>query len=202
MLQRILVPVDMSACSLAALRYGAFLGEHNGSELYVLHVADSFDLAVGSAEQLAGGAVEVGPAAAPIRQFLQDGQRQIVKDAHIEVICGDVSEAILRAVEQHGIDIVVMGSHGAGDTHGSVIGHVVKDVARQAECAVVPVFEPVHRSGLFSLSPPKSALQDMDSDILDESMFADADEIDERPSAGALRTGMSEQHRGSRVPTH
>ena len=200
MLKRILVPVDMSACSLAALRYGAFLGEHSGAELYVLHVARSFDTAVDSAEQL-GGSAEAIDGAAPIRDFLQDGERAIVKEAHVEVICGDVSEAILRAAVQHGIDIIVMGSHGEGDSHGSIIGHVVKDVASRAECAIVPVFAPAGGAGLFSLRAP--TVDDASENTLEEIAFADAAEVTERPSAGALRSGgAAELRSGLRSPPH
>ncbi len=201
MLKRILVPVDMSACSLAALRYGAFLGEHSGAQLYVLHVARSFDTAVDSAEQL-GGSTQAAAGAAPIRDFLQDVERAIVKEAHVEVICGDVSEAILRAAAQHKIDIIVMGSHGEGDSHGSVIGHVVKDVASRAECAIVPVFPPTNGAGLFSLCAP--AADDALGDASDEAVaYVDVTDVDERPSAGALRSGSAAELRsGLRSPTH
>ena len=199
MLKRILVPVDMSGCSLAALRYGAFLGEHSGAQLFVLHVAPSFDTAVDSAEQL-GGSTEAGVGAAPIRDFLQDVGRSIVRKAHVEVICGDVSQAILRAAEQHGVDIIVMGSHGEGDSHGSIVGHVVKDVAKEAGCAVVPVFEPADGVGMFSLSAPVSSARQAAEDA--DMAFADADDVSERPSAGALRSHTPDLQRSGRLPTH
>lgn len=129
-IRRILVPVDLSTCSRAALGFACSLGVSLGARLEVLFVLDS-------------------AATIPdVRAGKQDLQRFIatVDTQHVElrecVDVGDVRERILAAAESGNFDAIVLGTHGRSDRDPSRVGSVAETVVRMAGCPVITIREP------------------------------------------------------------
>jgi nucleotide-binding universal stress UspA family protein len=56
-----------------------------------------------------------------------------------EVRRGAPAEQIIAAAEQHGADLIIMGSHGEGDVDRWLLGSVSERIARYARCSVLVV---------------------------------------------------------------
>lgn len=118
MFTRILVPIDFSAPSDAALVYAKGIAAHFGARLHVVHVTDS-----------------PSPALAPALDA-------DAPQASTELLHGPCAKTIVDAARRHHCDLIVMGTHGrTGMTH-ALMGSVAEDVVRHAECPVLTVHGP------------------------------------------------------------
>jgi universal stress protein A len=142
-IRRILVPVDFSVPSDAAMRYGWTLAEQFGAAVDVLHV-------VGHAYLAAPGAEMYLP---PPTAYLEDIDRQareqldalvapeIRERFHVRLLLrhGDPYHEIVRHAADEGVDLIIMGTHGRGGLAHMLIGSVAEKVVRKAPCAVLTV---------------------------------------------------------------
>jgi nucleotide-binding universal stress UspA family protein len=136
MFARILVPIDFSAPSDAALDYARLLARRWGSELHVLHV---------TGERLTpphgSGAPDAEPAA-----FRRIRDRLAGKDAprrlNIRVVeRAAPADAILNYARSAEADLIVMGTHGRRGVAHVVMGSVAESVVRRAPCPVLTMQE-------------------------------------------------------------
>lgn len=140
-LKHILVPVDFSTHSQAALRYAAALAEAFGAQLHLVHVVQ-------------------GPAAyarmyVPPEDWLLEqrvaARRELdelpVENATVtrEVRTGSPLVEIIRYAKEADIDLIVMGTHGRSGLAHLLIGSVAENVVRQAPCPVLTVRDPEHQ---------------------------------------------------------
>ncbi|MBT8494522.1 MAG: universal stress protein [Deltaproteobacteria bacterium] len=139
---KILVPVDFSEPSKAALAWAFDYASCRPSELHVLHVVErhlqlsdlsaDFDelkseleaIKAQAEKQLGTLADEKKTSVGPILQHVATGKPA----AEIVKVAGDV-----RA------DVIVMGTHGLKGVERMIIGSVAEQVVRKAKCAVVTV---------------------------------------------------------------
>lgn len=127
-IKKLLWPTDLSKNAARALPYVSSLSEKYGAEVHLLYVAEDaqrFDHIYGDAN--AG--------------FLKGLQENIVKEGnkyldkvcqeslsqcpayHKHIATGEPAGEILKAVQDFGIDIIVMATHGHGDEAGSKVRH-------------------------------------------------------------------------------
>jgi nucleotide-binding universal stress UspA family protein len=137
MIQRILVPIDFSDGSAAALRYAEALGETIGvSEVRVIHV---FTPQTVPADTVV--AAPVGELMDTRERDLSDFLRQYPAPAGIrrrsELLLGFPADKIVS--ESKRTDLVVMGATGETDLLEEVFGTVASEVTRRAECPVLLV---------------------------------------------------------------
>lgn len=127
--QRILVPIDLSPCSAAALQLAAQLAEVHAATLQVLHARSDASEAV-AAEQ------------AEVEQFvasvLGDGAPLPV----VHVTSGSPRDVILTFVERLKCDVIVLGTNGRTGRTRMLAGSVAESVVRAAACPVVTVRSP------------------------------------------------------------
>jgi nucleotide-binding universal stress UspA family protein len=110
-IRRILVPIDESPLSDRALDTALTLAERFGAQLYPLYVRreviedrpDLDELEVENNLEAVRGSVMAR---------LRDGHTLTADRIHPELRTGAPDEAIVEAVTDHGIDLVVMGTHG------------------------------------------------------------------------------------------
>jgi len=125
-LQTILVPVDGSPPSLAALDHALALAEDYDATIEVLNVVPEAGTAT-----LATADLSISEA---VEKARGSGGR-----ISLRVITGDPVREIVKAA--HDIDLIVIGTHGRVGRLHSLLGSVAEDVVRNAPCPVLTVRE-------------------------------------------------------------
>lgn len=119
--RHIAVATDFSDGAEAAVRVAHAYARAFGARLHVLHVTWSGE--IGVTDVLAALRTELGESV-PIT---------------IASMPGDAAEQIVRYARLHGIDLIVVGTHGRTGLSRVVLGSVAERVARTAPCPVVTV---------------------------------------------------------------
>jgi nucleotide-binding universal stress UspA family protein len=145
MFKRILVPIDFSAPSDAALEYARSVAGRYGASLHLLHVAEDPYRAFYSAEvfvpQVEGLREEIlTDTARRLTARLQPSDA-IELHATAESIIGTPAGSIVEYAAGHHIDLIVMGTHGRGGMAKLLMGSVAERVVRMAPCPVLTVRE-------------------------------------------------------------
>ena len=151
MFSRILVPIDFSPASDAALQYARALADKFGSSLQLLHVIEEPTV---SSDFVADG---FAPGTDGIREALLAQARASLSRlvnatdrAHglvrVDVVMGAPASAIVDYARATGAHLIVMGTHGRTGLAHLLMGSVAEHVVRTAPCAVltarqVPVTE-------------------------------------------------------------
>ena len=116
-INNILVATDFGEASDSALRYGRELAGRFGATLHVLHVAEN-------------------------AYVDSDGSGPRTKA--VVITSSSAAYAIVDYARDHGIDLIVMGTHGRGALAHLVMGSVAERVVRLASCPVLTVRHPEH----------------------------------------------------------
>jgi nucleotide-binding universal stress UspA family protein len=148
---RVLVPVDFSPSSRAALEYAAFVADAFGATVVVLHVweppgyvgPDTLALLPVAAAQ-PGWEETRGEVLREVEAFLGPaGARP--RRLEVRVEAGEPSDVILAAAAKGGADLVVIGTHGRTGLTRLLLGSVAEAVLRRAPCPVLTLRTP-HRA--------------------------------------------------------
>ncbi len=129
--RRICCPVDFSEPSRAGLRAAAELCRRLGSELELLHA----DGAAKIADELKLGA----SVDAELAAWKRDAERLGAARVTVARAGGQPEVAIVQFASAHGVDLVVMGTHGRVDREHMLTGSVAEGVVRNAPCPVLTV---------------------------------------------------------------
>lgn len=141
---RILVPTDFGPASAIALSYGIDLAHTFDAALHVLH-------AVVDVVPVSPVTALYGPEHAGVLVNMDDDARASLRalvasrtDAPpntVEVVVRSMSpaNAILEYAAEHGIDFIVMGTHGRSMVAHLLLGSVTETVVRSAACPVLTV---------------------------------------------------------------
>ena len=155
-LKRILVPVDFSDASQAAVRYGVALGRAFGATLHLLHAAVRHELQVMVERQRVidlflgpqDAATKSPPNAAhELLATLLTAEEQPAFRAEYVLRAsglGGPYVEIVRYAKERDIDLIVMGTHGRGFVAHMLMGSVAEKVVRAAPCPVLTVRHPEH----------------------------------------------------------
>jgi nucleotide-binding universal stress UspA family protein len=140
-IKRILVPVDFSAASRAALWRANELATALGASLELLHVIDM----PGALALPSEGHVPLPP------EYRKDVERlaeqhlkdwlatSLVPNARHELREGRPFVEITNYAREHGIDLIVVGTHGRGGMSRLLLGSVTENLIRTAPCPVMTV---------------------------------------------------------------
>lgn len=140
-LNRILVPVDFSETSAAALRYGVNLARGFKATLHLLHVpehpgeAAEAEYPIGLFETMQNAAHD------RLRHLLTDVDANELQP-QCSMRLGAAPEAIVDYAQEHDIDLIVMGTHGRTGLARVLLGSVAETVVRTAPCPVLTVHYP------------------------------------------------------------
>ncbi|HTJ26827.1 MAG TPA: universal stress protein [Candidatus Limnocylindria bacterium] len=124
--RRILVAVDGSAPSTAAIRYAVRLARATGARLIFCHAVERNDL------QARRDGHDLMDAAC-------DEARAAGLDADLDLTVGSPVEAILAAADARGAQLIVMGTHGRTGAERLKLGSVAERVVRSARSPVLTV---------------------------------------------------------------
>lgn len=136
----ILVPIDFSESSEAALDWATVLARDTGATLLLIHV-ETVPLTTGGGEYIYA-------IPEPPTQELQERLAKVApKDPQVPVVrrllAGDPADAIVRTAESENVDLIVMGTHGRRGITRLLMGSVAEAVVRRAPCPVLTVKQPV-----------------------------------------------------------
>jgi nucleotide-binding universal stress UspA family protein len=151
---RILVPVDFSPSSRAALESAADLAQHFGAAIHLVHVVPMFP-------------ATTLPDFIPETKFTEEATKEaerhfaaVIKDltgkgikvsSSVEV-GDDVASAILETVERQKADMVVISTHGLTGWHPLVFGSIAEKVMKLVACPVLLLRTPKPASSAKVLS--------------------------------------------------
>lgn len=141
-LDRIVVPVDFSDCSLNALEYAAVVAQRAQASVLLLHVMEpvsyglDFTLPLSAAREhkrdvvagrLAGLVAALGAANVKAESLVRGGLPR---------------DSILDTARTWSADVIVMGTHGRRGLSHAFYGSVVESVLRKSHCPVLTVRSP------------------------------------------------------------
>lgn len=136
-LSKVLFATDFSEYSNAALPYALAIAHQYGAKLYAAHVVspdsylfatpDSFPAFLDLAEDQEKANVM------RLEEHLRGVPHQVLSQV------GDISDVLFRLVQDHGIDLLVLGTHGRSGLPKLLMGSVAEKIFRQASCPVLIV---------------------------------------------------------------
>lgn len=139
--RRILVPLDFSSHSDAALALAIELAREHGAEIHLVH-AYELPTAVTMAYGVAiPQAVWDGVQEAALER-LEAGRKKVEAEgvkATTHLATGPAADAILQAAETFGADLIVMGTRGLTGLKHVLLGSVAERTIRHAPCPVLTV---------------------------------------------------------------
>lgn len=131
-LKQILVPIDFGTNTAQVLDYGRTLADRCGASMHVLHVVcDPLD-------DVAARGARHDEAVARLHAML-DRQDRDVRQVVSACTFGTPAPEIARYAAEHGIDLIVMGTHSHGPTFQMLTGSIAEAVLGMAPCAVLAV---------------------------------------------------------------
>jgi Universal stress protein UspA and related nucleotide-binding proteins len=150
--RRVLVPVDFSDASESAIRHAKEIALTYGAEIDLLHVVEEpfYPPAYG----LGGAGFPTDEVVASVEEELADLARSEIGYEHvmIEARTGNPSHEILDYVDEKGVDLTVIATHGRTGLDRMLMGSVAERVLRQSP---TPVF--VVKPNRTSLVSPDAA---------------------------------------------
>jgi nucleotide-binding universal stress UspA family protein len=138
-LERILVPVDFSACSLDALQYAVVVAQQAQASLMLLHVLEpvsyglDFDLGHFRSRE------DVRESWTKRLEKLAATHQHPHMPIEYRLRGGFPSDSILDAAKTLPCDLIVMGTHGRRGISHTISGSVAEAVLRKAHCPVIAV---------------------------------------------------------------
>jgi nucleotide-binding universal stress UspA family protein len=146
-MRNILVATDFGEAADSALGYGRELATRFCATLHVLNVAENVYVSAFGAETYASFAPD-------LQRDIEDAARRRLREAVIDsdgsgpkavttvVTSSSPAFAIIDYAREHGIDLIIMGTHGRGTLGHFLMGSVAERVVRLAGCPVLTIRHP------------------------------------------------------------
>ena len=147
-IRTILVPIDFSLGSRAALRHAAMIAERFGARIQLLHVWEPSPVVAPNQMAWVGGDADTfwrelsGDLKKRIDALVADEVPHLRHDINVAVEAGYVAHSIVRHVERGSYDLVVMGTHGRTGLSHLLLGSVAERVVRMSPTPVLTVRVP------------------------------------------------------------
>jgi universal stress protein A len=144
-IRKILVPVDFSEPSQAALSYAAEFAKPFGASIDLLHVWEipSFmparALAIEGSADLALVDLVKQNAERELDQFVAAARARGIAVHEARSEPGSPAHAIVERAREDGYDLIILGTHGRTGLSHVLIGSVAERVVRHARCPVLSI---------------------------------------------------------------
>jgi nucleotide-binding universal stress UspA family protein len=136
---KLLLPIDFSPSSQAALEMAADLAQHFHAELFLLNVIPMFPTT---------SLPDMIPETNYIRQAREYSERHLAKCQAVLVAKGikatpsvevgnDVAGNVMEVIEREQIDMVVISTHGISGWHPLVFGSIAEKVVKLVKCPLL-----------------------------------------------------------------
>ncbi|MCW4000322.1 MAG: universal stress protein [Candidatus Bathyarchaeota archaeon] len=133
--QKILVPIDGSACCRGALSEAVKISKVTGDVITLLHAYDSEAPNVMSSNE------------AFRESLLEDGRKVVAEAKKIAeaegikvealLVSGDAAGQIVKTAKEGSFELIVIGARGRSKLSGLILGSVSQDVIKRAHCPVL-----------------------------------------------------------------
>ncbi len=140
--KKILVPIDFSDDADLAVLHAVNIGRVYNSKIILFHVVSLFDNDPNNPDYHFPDVKEIYN---KLEKIAADNMQQ-VQQTHLKVDFDQVvvrgispAEEILLYEKEHGIDLIVMGTHGRSGLRHFLIGSVAERVIRNASCPVMSI---------------------------------------------------------------
>jgi nucleotide-binding universal stress UspA family protein len=148
-LENVLVATDFGEAADVALNYGRELASRFGARLHVLHIAENIYINTFGAESYAamvpGLQEELETSARKrLNELLTDSDHTGPPTTLAVLTSSSPAYAIIDYAVDHGVELIVIGTHGRGALAHLVMGSVAERVVRLAACPVLTVRHPQH----------------------------------------------------------
>lgn len=138
-IKTILVTTDFSETSHGAFEHAREMAERFGARLILAHVEEDRlpPLVLEYTEVDLGEILRHQKERA--RQKLAELAPELGSEVQIEVVAGTAHVEIVSLAEEHGVDLIVMATHGRGFISHALLGSTAERVLRHAPCPVLIV---------------------------------------------------------------
>jgi nucleotide-binding universal stress UspA family protein len=141
--KKILLPVDFSPSSDAALKTGTEFAQHFQSQLVLLNIVPVIPIV---------SADEFSSCYFPQQEFLEEAKKKAserlatcthhlagmgVQASSLVEVGNDIVGNILMVIDREHIDMVVISTHGTSGWRPTVFGSIAEKVVRLAECPIL-----------------------------------------------------------------
>ena len=148
-LERILVPVDFSDCSLDALEYAVVVGQQAKASLMLLHVLEPVSYGLDFTLSHMRTREHVRESWTKRLKELTSSHQHSHVAMEFQLRGGLPADSILDSAQTLPCDLIVMGTHGRRGISHTISGSVAEAVLRKSHCPVIavrsPKFGPGHR---------------------------------------------------------
>jgi nucleotide-binding universal stress UspA family protein len=136
---KIVVPIDFSPSSHAALEAATELAEKFHAQLYLLHVIPEFPV-VALPETVSEGLIVEAAKKAAAEHFEVSmaglAAKKVKATTNVEV-GNDVAGSILEAIERENADLVVITTHGLSGWYPQVFGSIAEKLVKLVQCPLL-----------------------------------------------------------------
>ncbi len=145
--QKILVPIDFSDCSRAALEHAAFLAQKIQGTIDLVHIWDvpafiapeAMVGAAGTTQTLAQLAQD--QAGVTMKEFAEEARKNGLPIGNATTEQGDAARTIVELAEREAYDLIAMGTHGRSGFAHLLLGSVAEKVVRHSKVPVLTIRE-------------------------------------------------------------
>ncbi len=150
-IKKVLVPVDFSAGSRAAVELATTMAQAFGGAIELFHVWQPPPLVTAplfvtlpyrEGQPLALEDIAREKATAELKELVDTVKKAGIAEVHCRVGIGNPAHEIVELAGRGGYDLVVMGTHGRTGLAHAFIGSVAEKVVRRAACPVLTVRAP------------------------------------------------------------
>lgn len=153
-IKKILIPFDFSETSELSLDHGVFMAKLMKAEIYLLHIVETTTFPSSISHAFSGFEKKVEEASNDNLKALAD-KLHTEHGIPVQIITevGKIYKRIVHVAKQAHIDIIIMGTHGAGG-HSYIIGSNTTRVVQEAPCPVISVQTHAKKVGFTKIAVP------------------------------------------------
>lgn len=143
-IEKILIPFDFSETAELALEHAVFMAKLHKAEILLLHVVESFSFASAISSAFGKSQSEFeSKLKSSAGEKLKELAHKLHHDSGMKVTDmiekGKIYKVINTVAEANKVDMIIMGTHGAGGAQDHVVGSNTYKVVMNAPCPVISV---------------------------------------------------------------
>lgn len=157
-IHRILIPVDFSPAGECAVERGVYVAKIFHADIFMLHVLEAADIYPHEWSDTGSSFNSKDLIHEKVDSTLREYAENIMKNygVHVQtsIATGKPANKIVEAVKERDIDLIVMGTHGAGGFEEYFIGSNAHKVVNLSPCPVITIRQGSNVSGIKSIVLP------------------------------------------------